>query len=95
MKPNGCRNPDCNSTETDRIIASKIGGLGVCGRELCCATWLKDACKIQVNLRMARKQKISLTPENLNGFCSHMKCCIRFEAPPESLIPAEPKKEEQ
>ncbi len=69
------RNP-----KTDRVIASKIGGIGVCGRKLCCASWLKNAQDLHVNLRMARKQNVSLTPENINGYCCHMKCCLSFEA---------------
>lgn len=79
-----------NSPQAERFLASKIGGFGVCGRPICCARWLKNANDVKVSIRMAKAQKISLSPENLNGYCCHLKCCLAFEAPPETKQPRPP-----
>lgn len=60
-----------------RDEAAMIGGCGVCGRPLCCSTWLRDFHA--VNLRMARAQDLSLMPGAVNGMCGRLKCCLRYE----------------
>lgn len=65
----------------DRLVASQIGGFGICGRPLCCATWLKNFNDISVSLREVRAQKVTLDPDLINGCCRHMKCCLSFELP--------------
>lgn len=54
-----------------------IGGLGPCGLELCCATWLRDFSAVSV--KMAKEQGISLNPTKLAGMCRRLKCCLRYE----------------
>lgn len=68
------------AAQADRILASQLGGIGLCGRVICCSKWLKSAQDLKVSIRMAKEQKLSLSPENLNGYCNHMKCCLAFEA---------------
>lgn len=60
-----------------RQEAGRIGGIGPCGRELCCSTWLADFVSVSTN--SARKQELSLNPQKLAGQCSKLKCCINFE----------------
>jgi cell fate regulator YaaT (PSP1 superfamily) len=60
-----------------RDYAREIGGIGKCGRMLCCTTFLKDIPPI--TLDMARKQYIFTAPENLTGVCGRLLCCLRFE----------------
>lgn len=60
-----------------RQEASRLGGIGSCGRELCCSTWLTDY-KI-VNVGAARYQNLSLNPLKLQGQCGRLKCCLNFE----------------
>ncbi|HSV89044.1 MAG TPA: regulatory iron-sulfur-containing complex subunit RicT [Bacteroidales bacterium] len=60
-----------------RQEASKLGGIGPCGRELCCATWLTSFRSVSTNA--ARTQQLSLNPQKLAGQCSKLKCCINFE----------------
>ncbi len=60
-----------------RDFAREIGGIGRCGRLLCCETWLKEIPPI--TLDMARKQYIFTAPENLTGICGRLLCCLRFE----------------
>jgi cell fate regulator YaaT (PSP1 superfamily) len=60
-----------------RDEAKKLGGVGPCGREICCATWMKRVCR--VNVDFARYQNISLNPMRLGGACGRLKCCILFE----------------
>jgi cell fate regulator YaaT (PSP1 superfamily) len=55
------------------------GGIGVCGRELCCATWLRDFSPISV--RMAKDQNLALNHEKLSGVCGRLKCCLAYEQP--------------
>ena len=54
-----------------------IGGIGSCGRELCCASWLHDIRT--VNISAARYQKLSLNPQKLTGQCGKLKCCLNYE----------------
>jgi len=60
-----------------RQEAGRIGGIGPCGRELCCSTWLADFVSVSTN--SARKQELSLNPQKLAGQCSKLKCCINYE----------------
>ena len=60
-----------------RQEAGRIGGTGPCGRELCCATWMKNF--VSVGTSAARFQDISLNPQNLAGMCAKLKCCLNYE----------------
>ena len=60
-----------------RQEAGRIGGIGPCGRPLCCATWMSNF--VSVATSAARFQDISLNPQNLAGQCAKLKCCINFE----------------
>ena len=60
-----------------RDQAKLVGGIGVCGRELCCCTFLDHFAP--VSLRMARDQGLSLNPTKLNGSCGRLMCCLQFE----------------
>jgi cell fate regulator YaaT (PSP1 superfamily) len=60
-----------------RDEASVAGGIGSCGRPLCCATWLRVFRP--VNVRMVKTQDLSLNPVAINGCCGRLKCCMRFE----------------
>jgi cell fate regulator YaaT (PSP1 superfamily) len=60
-----------------RQEAGRIGGIGPCGRELCCATWIINF--VSVNTSSARYQEISLNPQKLAGQCSKLKCCLNYE----------------
>ena len=60
-----------------RQEAGRIGGTGPCGRELCCATWMKNFTTVSTNA--ARFQDISLNPQKLAGMCAKLKCCLNYE----------------
>ena len=60
-----------------RQEAGRIGGTGPCGRELCCATWMKNFVSVSTNA--ARYQDISLNPQKLAGMCAKLKCCLNYE----------------
>ncbi len=60
-----------------RQEAGRIGGTGPCGRELCCATWMKNFSSVSTNA--ARFQDISLNPQKLAGMCAKLKCCLNYE----------------
>lgn len=60
-----------------RQEAGRIGGIGPCGRELCCATWMTSF--ISVSTGAARLQDISLNPQKLAGQCAKLKCCLNYE----------------
>ena len=60
-----------------RQEAGRIGGTGPCGRELCCATWMKNFVSVSTNV--ARYQDISLNPQKLAGMCAKLKCCLNYE----------------
>ncbi|MDG1190857.1 MAG: regulatory iron-sulfur-containing complex subunit RicT [Flavobacteriaceae bacterium] len=60
-----------------REEASRLGGIGSCGRELCCSTWLTDFRS--VNTAAARYQQLSLNPQKLAGQCGRLKCCLNYE----------------
>jgi cell fate regulator YaaT (PSP1 superfamily) len=53
------------------------GGLGPCGRELCCSSWLREFAVVSV--KMAKEQDLSLNPSRLAGVCGRLKCCLRYE----------------
>ena len=54
-----------------------IGGVGPCGRELCCSSWLREFQPVSV--KMAKEQGLSLNPSKLAGMCGRLKCCLRYE----------------
>ena len=60
-----------------RQEAGRIGGIGPCGRELCCSTWISSFISVTTNA--ARYQEISLNPQKLAGQCGKLKCCLNFE----------------
>lgn len=60
-----------------RQEAGRLGGLGACGRELCCSTWLTDFKNITTSA--ARYQNLSLNPTKLSGQCGRLKCCLNYE----------------
>ena len=60
-----------------RQEAGRIGGIGPCGRELCCATWMTNFVSVSTNA--ARIQDISLNPQKLAGQCAKLKCCMNYE----------------
>ena len=60
-----------------RQEAGRIGGIGSCGRELCCATWMTSF--VSVSTSAARYQDISLNPQKLAGQCAKLKCCLNYE----------------
>ena len=80
-----------------RDEAALLGGIGVCGRTLCCSTWLKDFKPISIS--MAKRQNLSLNPSKISGQCGRLLCCLAYEdedykkqAPPRAAgpKPAEP-----
>ena len=60
-----------------RQESSRLGGIGSCGRELCCSTWLTDFRSVSTSA--ARYQQLSLNPQKLAGQCGKLKCCLNFE----------------
>ncbi|MBE9469591.1 MAG: hypothetical protein IMY72_14895 [Bacteroidetes bacterium] len=60
-----------------RQEAGRIGGIGPCGRELCCSTWLTNFISVTTN--SARVQELSLNPQKLAGQCGKLKCCLNYE----------------
>lgn len=81
-----------------RQEAGRIGGIGSCGRELCCSTWVTNFISVTTN--SARIQEISLNPQKLAGQCSKLKCCLNYELDcyvdarkdfPETIVPLETK----
>jgi cell fate regulator YaaT (PSP1 superfamily) len=62
-----------------RHEAKLLGGLGSCGRELCCATFLKDFEPVSV--KMAKEQNLSLNPTKISGLCGRLMCCLTYEYP--------------
>ena len=60
-----------------RQEAAKIGGIGSCGRELCCSTWMTDFPSVSTNA--ARYQQLSINPQKISGQCGRLKCCLNFE----------------
>ncbi len=60
-----------------RQEAGRIGGIGPCGRELCCSTWITNFVSVTTNA--ARYQEVSLNPQKLTGQCGKLKCCLNYE----------------
>jgi cell fate regulator YaaT (PSP1 superfamily) len=60
-----------------RDEAGLIGGIGICGRTLCCSTWLKDFRPISI--QMAKRQNLSLNPSKISGQCGRLLCCLAYE----------------
>lgn len=60
-----------------RQEAGRIGGIGSCGRELCCSSWINNFVSVTTNA--ARVQEISLNPQKLAGQCGKLKCCLNYE----------------
>ena len=60
-----------------RQEAARLGGIGTCGRELCCSAWLTNFQSVSTNT--ARTQQLSLNPQKLAGMCGKLKCCLNFE----------------
>jgi len=60
-----------------RDESKATGGVGPCGRELCCSSWLRDFEAVTV--KMAREQGLALNPSRLAGMCGRLKCCLRYE----------------
>jgi cell fate regulator YaaT (PSP1 superfamily) len=60
-----------------RDEAARLGGVGRCGREFCCSTWLKDLSP--VSLSLAKDQHLSLNPSQISGGCGRLLCCLRYE----------------
>ncbi len=62
-----------------RHRAKMVGGLGICGQELCCASFLRDFEPVSV--RMAKEQQLSLNPSKISGVCGRLMCCLTYEHP--------------
>jgi len=62
-----------------RDEAKKVGGVGHCGRELCCGTFLSEFCA--VSIRMAKDQNLALSPNKISGLCGRLMCCLSYEHP--------------
>jgi cell fate regulator YaaT (PSP1 superfamily) len=60
-----------------RQEAGKLGGIGSCGRELCCSSWMTEFCSVTTGI--ARAQQLSLNPQKLAGQCGKLKCCLNYE----------------
>jgi cell fate regulator YaaT (PSP1 superfamily) len=60
-----------------RDEAKLVGGLGVCGRELCCSTWLGEF--LPISMKMAKRQNLSLNPSKISGQCGRLLCCLSYE----------------
>ncbi|MBQ8396939.1 MAG: stage 0 sporulation family protein [Clostridia bacterium] len=61
-----------------RDEAKLMGGLGICGRPLCCASFLSDF--VQVSIKMAKEQSLSLNSSKISGVCGRLMCCLRYES---------------
>jgi cell fate regulator YaaT (PSP1 superfamily) len=66
-----------------RDEAKMLGGYGLCGRPLCCTTWLQSFEPISI--KMAKIQDLSLNPSKLSGLCGRLKCCLRYELDKDKL----------
>lgn len=60
-----------------RDKAKEVGGLGICGRKMCCARFLKDFNSVSIS--MAKNQNLSLNPSKINGVCGRLLCCLKYE----------------
>jgi len=71
-----------------RDEAKVLGGYGICGRPLCCTTFLKEFSP--VSIRMAKRQGLSLNPSKISGRCGRLMCCLKYEDTGEDLAPRSP-----
>lgn len=60
-----------------RDAARLVGGMGICGRSICCKTWLKEFEVVSV--KMAKTQRLGLNPASISGMCGRLKCCLKYE----------------
>lgn len=60
-----------------RDEAKMVGGIGGCGRELCCTTWMQDF--MPISMKMAKRQNLSLNPSKISGQCGRLMCCLSYE----------------
>ena len=60
-----------------RDVAKMLGGIGCCGKDLCCASWLSDFHP--VSIKMAKVQNLSLNPAKISGVCGRLMCCLKYE----------------
>lgn len=60
-----------------RDEAKMIGGIGTCGRELCCTSWMSDF--MPISMKMAKRQNLSLNPSKISGQCGRLMCCLSYE----------------
>lgn len=60
-----------------RDVAKSVGGIGTCGRTLCCSTFLGDFTS--VSIKMAKEQNLSLNPSKISGMCGRLMCCLKYE----------------
>lgn len=60
-----------------RDEAKMVGGIGACGRELCCTTWMREF--IPISMKMAKRQNLSLNPSKISGQCGRLMCCLSYE----------------
>ena len=60
-----------------RDEAKLLGGIGICGRTLCCSTWLDEFKPISI--QMAKRQDLSLNPSKISGQCGRLLCCLAYE----------------
>ncbi|MBI4557775.1 MAG: stage 0 sporulation family protein [Candidatus Hydrogenedentes bacterium] len=61
-----------------RDEAKLVGGVGVCGRELCCSTWLREF--MPISMKMAKRQNLALNPSKISGQCGRLLCCLSYES---------------
>lgn len=76
-----------------RDEAKMVGGIGGCGRELCCTTWLGDF--MPISMRMAKRQNLSLNPSKISGQCGRLLCCLSYENDQYEAARKEAKRQEQ
>lgn len=60
-----------------RDQAKMVGGIGTCGRELCCTTWMREF--LPISMKMAKRQNLSLNPTKISGQCGRLMCCLAYE----------------
>jgi cell fate regulator YaaT (PSP1 superfamily) len=70
-----------------RDEAKALGGYGICGRPLCCTTFLKEFAP--VSIRMAKRQGLSLNPTKISGRCGRLMCCLKYEDSGDDREPAD------
>jgi len=67
-----------------RDKAKCVGGIGICGKELCCSQYLHEMDTVSIN--MAKNQKLALTPSKINGACGRLLCCLKYEDKQYSML---------